>query len=112
MGSLVGGFMMRALSPDPLTSLEVGTRATFRYLGVAAFCTGFFYFLFNQFYIRRKNARKSHQKSTDDIDVKQIKAEELAVQQGGVTNPVFIPDEDQTSVKRVNNKSLDNHNKV
>ena len=99
MGSLVGGFMMRALSPDPLTSLDIGTRATFRYLGVAAFATGFFYFLFNQLYIRPRANKQITDNSSEEPNSysnKQMSALENVEAIGdaaGQTNPVFIPDE-------------------
>ncbi|XP_057367699.1 uncharacterized protein LOC130688706 [Daphnia carinata] len=46
IGSTVGGFLIGAY----------GQRTTFRILGVIAFITGFFYFLFNVFYLRRRNS--------------------------------------------------------
>lgn len=98
MGSLVGGFMMRALSPDPLTSLEIGTRSTFRYLGVAAFATGFFYFLFNQLYIRPR-AKQITENSSDEPNaysnnkMSALENVEAVGDAAGQTNPVFIPDE-------------------
>ena len=94
MGSLVGGFMMRALSPDPLTSLEVGTRYTFRYLGVAAFGTGLLYFFFDQLYIRRKKAAGIVKKDDD------------ANNEQGLENPVYLPDDDQDGqVRKLNGKT-------
>jgi len=99
MGSLVGGFMMRALSPDPLTSLDIGTRATFRYLGVAAFATGFFYFLFNQLYIRPRakqimeNSSSEEPNSYSNKQMSALENVEAVGDAAGQTNPVFIPDE-------------------
>ncbi|KAI9562762.1 hypothetical protein GHT06_010216 [Daphnia sinensis] len=46
IGSSVGGFLIGAYSQ----------RTTFRILGVIAFIAGFFYFLFNVFFLRRRNA--------------------------------------------------------
>ncbi|XP_057367450.1 uncharacterized protein LOC130688483 [Daphnia carinata] len=46
IGSSVGGFLIGAY----------GQRTTFRILGVMSFITGFSYFLFNVFYVRRRNA--------------------------------------------------------
>jgi predicted MFS family arabinose efflux permease len=43
-GSLIGGYMMTAF----------GTRPTYRVFAVACTITGIFYFLFNQFYLRKR----------------------------------------------------------
>jgi hypothetical protein len=43
-GSLIGGYMMTAF----------GTRPTYRVFAVACTFTGFLYFLFNQFYLRKR----------------------------------------------------------
>jgi len=90
-GSFVGGFLMKGY----------GTRATFRILGVAAFATAIFYFLFNRLYIIPKHRRQEKQKKA--IPVQQVAAKENGTdknQKGdnGHVNDAFVVEKPSESV--------------
>ena len=72
-----------------------GTRATYRILGVSAFVVAILYFFFNIFYIRRRrlNAEKS-EKVTPEEKTTVGKPNDVCGEQGGLGNPVFVPDDD------------------
>ena len=74
-GSFIGGFLMK----------DYGTRSAFRILGVAAFCTAVFYFLFNQLYIRPKNRRLQQEKKALD----HVQLDNDVIDQKGIENLAF-----------------------
>ena len=97
-GTFVGGFLMKWLGgggPDK----TVGTRGTFRILGVIAAITAVVYFLFNIFYLRPRYNLKANEKTVDDEIPSSIV---VTAKEGGVHNPIFVNDEQD--LKSNNNK--------
>ena len=64
-GTFVGGFLMKWLGGDAIDK-TVGTRGTFRVLGVVAAITAIVYFIFNIFYLRRRNDIKTDGDKNND----------------------------------------------
>ena len=84
-GSFVGGFLMKRFEVDQ--DKTAGTRVTFRVLGILAAATGILYFLFNIFYIRRRNVLKAKKQQIIDSPVTNI----------GLHNPAFEEKEFKTN---------------
>ena len=74
-GTFIGGFLMKYLANTE--DKTYGMRATFRVLGVVSAVTAILYFLFNIFYIRRRNIKLQSLPSNNEISI---------------NNPVFIND--------------------
>ncbi len=87
IGTFVGGFLMKWFGGGSQDK-TIGTRATFRLLGVVAAIVALLYFLFNIFYIRRKNnnEKELEKHATDDKEI-------------GIKNPVFVNDEQGPKIK-------------
>ena len=84
-GTFVGGFLMKWLGGDAIDK-TVGTRGTFRVLGVVAAITAIVYFIFNIFYLRQRNDIKTDgDKNNDELVV--------TVKECGIHNQVFVQDE-------------------
>ena len=89
-GTFIGGFLMKWFTGDSIDK-TVGTRATFRVLGIAAAVTAVFYFLFNIFYIRRRANGKG--KGDDPVPPAAVGTSN-GKEGGGLNNPVFVSDSD------------------
>jgi hypothetical protein len=86
-GTFIGGFLMKYLANTE--DKTHGMRATFRVLGVVSIVTAILYFLFNIFYIRRRN----------NFTLDQLAAS--SKNETGINNPVFINDHIDASSKAV-----------
>jgi len=86
IGTFMGGFLIKWFGEGNLDK-TVGARSTFRLLGVVSAIVALLYFLFNIFYIRRRNNKiQNDEKQSPQIAATNGKA-------GGIENPVFINDQ-------------------